>query len=163
MKTKIIKRNINKRIIILAAVLMFSIIVSGCSSSSKIDPELAKEQMIIFKSGSCGCCGVFSKYAQNEGFNVDIQTTEMIGEVKQKYNIPVNLQSCHTSIIKDYFIEGHIPSEAIEKLLTEKPDIAGIAMPGMPPGSPGMPGSKQGTWIIHAVHHDGSVTEFMRI
>jgi len=146
-----------------AVILLIVLIVAGCSSSGKISPELAEEKVTIFKSGSCGCCGVFSKYMVNEGFNVDVQTTEMISEVKQRYNIPANLQSCHTSVVGGYFVEGHIPSEAIEKLLTEKPDIAGIAMPGMPSGSPGMPGGKEGTWVIQAVHHDGSVTEYMRI
>ena len=76
---------------------------------------------------------------------------------------PTNLESCHTTIVEGYVIEGHIPVEVINKLLKEKPDIKGIAMPGMPSGSPGMPGQKRGEWIIHAMHHDGSTTEYMRI
>ena len=73
------------------------------------------------------------------------------------------MQSCHTTTIGNYFVEGHIPIEAIEKLMTEKPNIKGIAMPGMPSGSPGMPGAKQGPFIIYAIGNDGSVGEFMRM
>ncbi len=86
-----------------------------------------------------------------------------LAPIKDKYNIPRQLQSCHTSIIGDYFVEGHVPVEAIARLIAEKPDIAGIALPGMPSGSPGMPGAKQGTWTIQAVGKDGAVTEFMKI
>lgn len=154
------KMNLKK--FLFAAILSAAIILAGCAST-KLSPELAGSKVTVFKSATCGCCGVFSKYMENKGYSVDIQTTEEMSQIKQKYDIPAYLQSCHTSVVGNYFVEGHIPSEAIEKLLTEKPDIAGIAMPGMPPGSPGMPGGKQGTWTIHAIHHDGSVTEFMRI
>ena len=63
----------------------------------------------------------------------------------------------------DYFVEGHVPIEAIEKLMAEKPDIAGIALPGMPSGSPGMGGSRSGQFVIYAIGKDGTTTEFMRI
>ena len=83
--------------------------------------------------------------------------------IKEQNKIPTELQSCHTSIIGGYFVEGHIPVEAINKLMQEKPNIAGIGMPGMPSGSPGMPGSKTGDFVITAVNKDGSMYEFMRI
>ena len=147
-------------VILLGAMLL----VVGClGNNDKLDPELAGEGMTIFKSATCGCCGLFGQYMKDKDYNVDIQIISNLDSVKKKYNIPSYLQSCHTSVIGDYFVEGHVPSEAIEKLLNEKPDIAGIAMPGMPSGSPGMPGAKSGPFIISAVHKDGSVTEFMRI
>ena len=83
--------------------------------------------------------------------------------VKEKYGIPYSMRSCHTTVIGDYFVEGHVPIEAVEKLMLEKPDIKGIALPGMPSGSPGMPGSKQGPFIVYAINKDGSTSEFMRI
>ena len=73
------------------------------------------------------------------------------------------MEICHTTIIGDYFVEGHVPLEAVEKLLTEKPDIKGIAMPGMPSGSPGMPGAKKGDFVIYAVNRDGSYEEWTRL
>ena len=100
---------------------------------------------------------------EKEGFDVTVNQVATMDQVKKDFNIPANLQSCHTTQIGDYFVEGHIPLEAIEKLLTEKPAIAGIAMPGMPSGSLGMPGKKSGPWIIYAVDHDGKYYEFMTI
>ena len=82
--------------------------------------------------------------------------------IKSQYQIPAEMQSCHTSVIDDYFIEGHVPMEAIEKLMNEKPDIDGIALPRMPSGSPGMPGVKTETWIIYSLK-DGQYEEFMRV
>ena len=66
-------------------------------------------------------------------------------------------------IIDGYFVEGHVPAEAIARMLQEKPDIAGIALQGMPMGSPGMPGSKEGRFVVYAVNKDGTYKEYMRI
>ena len=117
----------------------------------------------FYKSMSCGCCGIHSDYLRRQGLDHQIITVDDVSKIKKKYGVPTSLWSCHTIILGDYFVEGHMPKEAIEKLITEKPDIAGIALPGMPSGSPGMPGSKTETWIIYAVNHDGSYGEFMRI
>ena len=73
------------------------------------------------------------------------------------------MESCHTTVMGNYFVEGHIPLEVVNKLLTEKPDIKGIAMPGMPNGSPGMPGVKRGDFVIYAINNDGSYAEWMRL
>ena len=88
---------------------------------------------------------------------------ESLDSFKKEHEIPSELESCHTTIIGGYFVEGHIPLEAVEKLLKEKPDIKGIAMPGMPSGSPGMPGAKKGDFVVYKVNNDGSYDEFMRI
>ena len=89
-------------------------------------------------------------------------TTENMQSIKTKYDIPKNMESCHTSIIDNYFVEGHIPLEAINKLLIEKPLIDGIALPNMPSGSPGMPGIKRETFVIYSITN-GQIGEFMRI
>ncbi len=142
--------------------LMGMLLVAGCSSSSVPD-EIKGEQVTLFKSSSCGCCGAYSQYMKTEGFEVTVKTENTMDVVKERYNIPFAVQSCHTSMIGNYFVEGHIPTEAVVKLLQEKPDIAGIALPGMPSGTPGMPGAKDEPWVIQAVHYDGSTSEFMRI
>jgi len=118
---------------------------------------------VVYKSSTCNCCGVWTRYAEGAGLDLTVIETENVDEKKDQYGIPAELRSCHTTEVEGYFIEGHIPEEAIAKLLEERPDIAGIAMPGMPSGSPGMPGPKQGPFIIFAVDHDGSYKEFMRI
>lgn len=116
-----------------------------------------------YKSISCGCCDVHSKYLDSKGFDVKINNLQDTSSIKTQFGIPIELESCHTAIIDGYFVEGHIPIEAINKLLEEKPDIAGIAMPGMPSGSPGMPGTKYSDFIVYAVNHDKSYNEFMRV
>ncbi len=121
-------------------------------------------EITTYKSGDCGCCGVYYGYFKREGnSNVNVINLEDISEIKKQYGVPSAMESCHTTIVGDYFVEGHIPLEAVEKLLTEKPDIKGIAMPGMPSGSPGMPGAKKGDFVIYAVNNDGSYEEWMRI
>lgn len=137
------------------------ILLAGCSN--KAAEPLSGQEITVFKTSNCGCCEVWAKYIGKEGFKVDVQTVENLNSIKAELKIPLQLQSCHTAKIGDYFVEGHIPAEAIEKLVADKPDIAGIAMPGMPSGSPGMPGRKTGEWIIYSIHHDGSYDEFMRV
>ena len=150
----------------LGIIVVFALIIlltrgSGASSYENVN---AAAQIDIYKSITCGCCDVYTKYVDGKvspkvnSFNVQDPT-----EIKERYGIPSALESCHTTIIGDYFVEGHIPLEAVEKLMAEQPDIKGIAMPGMPEGSPGMPGSKRGDFVIYAVNNDGSYNEFMRI
>lgn len=88
--------------------------------------------------------------------------TEDMVSIRKKYQIPENLASCHTAFIEDYFVEGHVPIAAIEKLFEEKPDIDGIALPGMPSGSPGMTGQQTEAFKIYALR-DGTASEFMII
>jgi hypothetical protein len=143
-------------------ILIMAILVVGCNSDSGGPNAGNGQEVTIFKSPTCGCCVGHADYLENEGYYVDVQPTEDLEPVKQRYNIPESMQSCHTAVIGDYFVEGHVPQEAIDKLLTEKPDIDGIALPRMPAGSPGMPGIKSGTWTIFALK-DGQISEFMKI
>ena len=82
--------------------------------------------------------------------------------IKKKHNIPGEMQSCHTSVVGKYFIEGHVPIEAINKLLKDQPDIDGIVLPGMPMGTPGMPGNKEAPYVIYQLI-DGEYSVFMTI
>ncbi len=101
------------------------------------------------------------KYLQDQGFDVKVVNTDDTS-IKAQEGVPKDLRSCHTSVIGDYFVEGHVPVEAIRKLLAEKPAIKGIALPGMPAGAPGMGGDKTGPFVIYAVAADGTSSEFMR-
>ena len=150
---------------ILIFVLLTLIIIAGCSSNNvNTVKNIDGEKITIFKSVSCGCCDIYSTYMKKQdGFNVEIITQQDIKGIKDKHGIPIEMISCHTSEVGNYFVEGHVPVEAINKLMIEKPDIKGIAMPGMPSGSPGMPGSKSGDFIIYQINMDGSTSEFMRI
>jgi len=123
--------------------------------------QVAGTPLIMYKSPSCGCCVGNSQVLILDGYAVEVVPTTNMPEIKQRYNIPRDMESCHTSIIGNYFVEGHIPTEIINKLLEEQPDIDGIALPNMPAGSPGMPGIKDKEWIIYALK-DGKVSEYMR-
>lgn len=95
-------------------------------------------EMTVYRSPSCGCCGDWIEHAKKHGFQIkDIKTEEMEA-LKQKYNIPTELVSCHTSIIDGYVMEGHIPADDIKRFITGKPDMIGLAVPEMPIGTPGM-------------------------
>ena len=116
----------------------------------------------VFKTPSCGCCYGYVLFLEKEKFNVKQTDMRSLHSIKQKYNIPLEMQSCHTTIVGRYFIEGHVPLEAINKLLKEKPDIDGIALPGMPIGTPGMPGKKEEPYVIYQLT-DGKFSIFMTI
>lgn len=92
----------------------------------------------VFKSPTCGCCGNWVKHMQANGFVV--RTTEMndLTQVKKSRGVPDEVQSCHTAVVNGYVIEGHVPAADVQRLLKEKPAVAGIAVGGMPIGSPGM-------------------------
>jgi len=116
----------------------------------------------VFKSPSCGCCHGYIAALESDGFQVKSVDMDDLTEIKNKYNIPASMQSCHTTIIGRYFIEGHVPLDAVKKLLQEQPDIDGIALPGMPIGTPGMPGPKEAPYIIYQIK-SGQYSEFMKI
>ncbi len=130
-------------------------------SVSEEKTALMGEEMTVYKTETCGCCHVYVEYLEREDVSVKAVDVADLAAIKDQYGVPSDLQSCHTSIVGGYVVEGHIPLEVIEKLLAEKPAIKGIALPGMPSGSPGMPGPKTEQWTIYAIDNDGAVTEFM--
>jgi hypothetical protein len=109
----------------------------------------------LYKNPQCTCCEGYAAYLRQNGFDVEVKPTNDLAEISQKAGVPEKYQGCHTMFIGDYVIDGHVPVEAVRKLLTEKPKIAGITLPGMPAGSPGMFGTKTETFVIYAVTKDG--------
>ena len=93
----------------------------------------------VFKSPTCGCCSMWIDHLTENGFKVEAKDVADLDTVKQMAGVPSHLRACHTAVIDGYTIEGHIPASAIKKLLAERPAIQGLAVPGMPAGSPGMP------------------------
>ncbi|PIZ76054.1 hypothetical protein COY05_02635 [Candidatus Peregrinibacteria bacterium CG_4_10_14_0_2_um_filter_38_24] len=112
---------------------------------------------VVVADSTCGCCKLYAKYLEQQGFDVDLQEKSQaeVDAYKKTNNIPDSLKSCHTTRIGKYVIEGHIPMEGISKLLEEKPDALGIGMPGMPSSSPGMPGPKNMPFIMNLITNDG--------
>lgn len=94
--------------------------------------------MTVYKSASCGCCHLWVEHARANGFTVRTIDTEELPKVKAEMGVPAALQSCHTVVVANYLVEGHVPAADIKRMLSEKPAIRGLAVPGMPVGSPGM-------------------------
>ena len=101
-------------------------------------------------------------YLQENGVTVETVMTDDTASIKKEYGIPEDLWSCHTTIVDGYYIEGHVPIDVVLKLLQERPAVDGIALPGMPSGSPGMDGEKEGPWVIYAVNGD-TFQEFVTV
>ena len=95
-------------------------------------------KMHVVKSPTCGCCGAWVSLARQEGFDIEVTDTADVTSAKLDGGVPEKMWACHTATIDGYVVEGHVPFEAIRKLLSERPDVQGIAVPGMPYGSPGM-------------------------
>ena len=104
----------------------------------------------VFKDPSCTCCNGWIDHLKQRGF--EVATTEMpnpqLREVKTRYEVPPDLQSCHTAVVDGYVIEGHVPAADIQRLLKERPKAIGLVVPGMPVGSPGMEGPKHESYSV---------------
>lgn len=120
-------------------------------------PALADPiQAVLYKHPQCGCCETYAAYLRRNDFKVDVKLTFALAEISRKAGVPPEMQGCHSMFIDGYVIDGHVPVNVVRKLLSEKPAIAGITLPGMPDGSPGMTGTKTEQFTIYAVTTDGS-------
>ena len=148
----------------LYTILLLLIIIAGCSQPQNTGTGSSNDgnKITVFKSSTCGCCVGWIAELEKQGFDVEARDVADMRSIKQEYNIPRELESCHTAVVGDYFIEGHVPIEAVNELLEEQPDIDGIALPRMPAGSPGMPGVKREPFKIYALSN-GEISDFMTI
>ena len=145
------------------------ILVVGCSRANeqsteastsegvKVNAPVSKASMTVYRDPNCGCCESWAQIAKQSGYQVLIQDEADMMAIKERYGVPPQLASCHTTLVGGLVVEGHVPVEDVERLLRERPNgIRGIAVPGMPAGSPGMEmpdGSKQ---AYDVVAFDGS-------
>jgi hypothetical protein len=149
---------------ILVGILLVAVIaVAGAMAMQVLPEENATveaphngHEVTLYKSPSCGCCGQYAAYLQDEGYGVAIAEVADMSTVKEQFGVPYELESCHTIEVGGYVVEGHVPEVAVQKLLAEQPDIKGIGMAGMPSGSPGMPGPKRSNFVIYEITHDGT-------
>lgn len=116
----------------------------------------------VYKSPTCGCCSKWVDHLRSHGFVVRTTDTDAVDELKTKHGVPRQARSCHTGLVGGYVVEGHVPAADVQRLLKERPAIAGIAVPGMPIGSPGMevPGVKPQGFNVIAFAKDGSTRVF---
>jgi hypothetical protein len=138
------------------------ILVAALASVSAGAQRAQTPAVEVFKSPTCGCCSKWVEHLTAHGFNVRTTDTEALDDLKAKHLIPRPVRSCHTALVGGYVVEGHVPAADVQRLLKERPAIAGIAVPGMPIGSPGMevPGVKAQSYDVIAFTKQGTTRVF---
>lgn len=129
-------------------------LVAGAAAWVSVQ-DAAGTEITVYKTSTCGCCTKWVDHLRANGFTVTaIDVTDLV-TIKQEHGITQDLASCHTALVDGYVVEGHVPADVIRQLLKERPRIAGIAVPGMPMGSPGMEGSYSEPYDVVAFQPNG--------
>lgn len=117
---------------------------------------------MIYKNPYCDCCDAWADHMRANGFEVKVQNTGELNAIKQAQGVTRELASCHTALIDGYVIEGHVPAADVQRLLEEGPAVAGLAVPGMPVGAPGMEGPTSQPYNVVSFTKDGKATVYSR-
>lgn len=146
---------------VVAATLFAGYGAMGAQSQSGItlaSAAVAEDAPLVtlYKNPTCACCADWADHMSANGFRVEIKDGVDLTKVKQELGVPFTLSSCHTAEVGGYALEGHVPADEVRRLLDERPGIAGLAVPGMPAGVPGMPGEGLGSYDIVAFQSDGA-------
>ncbi|MCG8589123.1 MAG: DUF411 domain-containing protein [Proteobacteria bacterium] len=123
--------------------LLLTVALAATACSDRAVPQIQ-----VFKSPSCGCCTKWERHLEDHGFAVTSTPVTNLTAIKRARGVPEDLAACHTAVVGDYVIEGHVPAADIQRLLAEAPDVTGIAVPGMPLGSPGMEADRSEAYAV---------------
>jgi hypothetical protein len=124
---------------------------------------LANAQNIdVYKLATCDCCSKWADHLRKNGFTPQVHETKDIESIRQRFGVPNELGSCHTARVGGYAIEGHVPADLIRKLLKDRPDARGLAVPSMPPGSPGMEGATKMDYEVLLIKRDGEFLTYAK-
>lgn len=148
--------------LIRGAGLGFALTGAGRATWAEALAQQAKTPMVVYMDPGCGCCGKWVDLMKADGFEVSVQNTGNMDPIKQRYGIRSELASCHTALVGGYLVEGHVPADLIRKMLAEKPKIAGLSVPGMVTGSPGMEGEPKQKYDVLAFDAAGKTTVYAR-
>ena len=130
--------------------------IAGLSSAAAAAPAT------VHLSPGCGCCGQYVEHLRRAGFAVRVEAHDDLSPVKRAEGVPAEFEACHTTLIEGYVVEGHVPAAAIRRLLAERPGGRGLAVPGMPVGSPGMEGGTPETYTVFLFDVAGASKPWMR-
>jgi hypothetical protein len=139
--------------------------VTGARLAAQVPGSSAKPTPItIYKSSSCECCAKWVAHVRDDGFEPTVHDEEDMDAIKAQLGVPVGVRSCHTALVGQYLIEGHVPASDIQRLVRQQPRVIGLAVPGMPSGTPGMapPGAKVAGFEVVAFQLDGTTRTFAR-
>ena len=124
----------------------------ACASDAAAKPGT---RILVYKSPTCGCCRKWVDHLTQNGFEVTAKDVADVSPIKTRYGVPTAVSSCHTGLVGGYAIEGHVPADLIHRLLREKPKAIGLAVPGMPAGSPGMEGLTKDRYDVLLIGTNG--------
>jgi hypothetical protein len=127
---------------------------------ASLELHAAVPEILIYKTRTCGCCAKWVEHLRANGFAPKVEDVPSTAEYRAKFGVPNRLGSCHTAMVNGYAIEGHVPAADIHRLLKEKPKAKGLAVPGMPLGSPGMEGPRRDAYDVILFRADGSTSVF---
>ncbi len=133
-------------------VVMIALLFSACAKSKA---EAPLPVVMVYKSPSCGCCHKWVDHLEEAGFTVETKDMVDVTPIKEQNGVDPDMRSCHTALVDGYVIEGHVPASDIKRLLKERPAVAGLAVPGMPMGSPGMEGDRAEPYSVIAFNQEG--------
>jgi hypothetical protein len=123
-----------------------------------LPPAFADEPVkaTVYKDPNCGCCREYVGHLRQSGFEVEVVDTADMMSIKQQAGVPEALGGCHSTMVGGYVVEGHVPIGIVKRLLQEKRPVRGISLPGMPLGSPGMDGEKEGPFVVYTIPNEGA-------
>ena len=117
-------------------------------------------EVVVYKSPTCGCCSLWVDHLRANGFTVVAHDTSDMAAVKRRLGVPAGMESCHTAVVDGYVVEGHVPAADVTRLLAERPAVAGVAVPGMPMGAPGMEGARTDRYDVMTFDRAGRAAVF---
>ncbi len=123
-------------------------------------PQKQQADIVMYKNEGCQCCDKWANYMQDSGYSVKTVAASNLYAIKADQGIPRDMGACHTAIVGDYVVEGHVPAQDIKRLLREEPDAAGLVVPGMPASSPGMNTALNEPYKVYLLKNDGSTEVF---
>lgn len=139
---------------------------STAPTTSLAAADLSAEELptiVVYKTPACGCCNGWIDHLREAGFEVDARDVRDLMSVKIDAGVPTPLSSCHTALVDGYVVEGHVPADVVKKLVAERPEVAGISVPGMPIGSPGMEGPNPEPYTVEAFTAAGTHTTYAEV
>jgi hypothetical protein len=130
------------------------------ASAAVVEGGPAADTIVVYKSPTCGCCAEWVEHAKENGFAVTVFDVADVTPYKQKLGVPAGRVSCHTATVRGYTLEGHVPADLVRRMIDEKATFRGLAVPGMPIGSPGMEGAIKQQYDVLAFDDAGNITVY---
>jgi len=146
-----------RSLVVVVALIAIALSTTGAMARHVVAPLPV---VTVYKTATCGCCAKWIDHLKAAGFPVEAHDVADVSEYAANAGVPTALRSCHTAIVKGYAIEGHVPADLIKRMLVEQPKIAGLAVPGMVMGSPGMEGNRQDSYDVVAWSKDGKTSVY---